>query len=178
MAKAPRSKKPARRPQRGAGARTAPRKPAKPARKPAGKRPTKRVPRPPRPERERRLPAPAPAVAEPDDGRDRALAAVAAGLDKKAEEPLVLDVRELSGVADYFVLMSADSDRQAAAIADAIDDRLTGVGATRLGTEGRSGGGWVLLDYGSVVVHVMAPDTRRFYDLEGLWADAPRVAVS
>jgi len=114
---------------------------------------------------------------EPDEGQDRALVAVQVGLDKKAEEPVVLDVRGLSGVADYFVVMSADSDRQAAAIADAVDDRLEGLGATRLGSEGRSGGGWVLLDYGSVVVHVMGPETRRFYDLEGLWADAPRVPV-
>ncbi|HVP69505.1 MAG TPA: ribosome silencing factor [Anaeromyxobacteraceae bacterium] len=167
MAKAPRSRKPAKRPQRHAKAR--------PARKPVrggARRPRKVAPRP--------APAPAPArapaaAAEQDDGRERALSAVAAGLDKKAEEPVVLDVRELSGVADYFVLMSADSDRQAAAIADAVDERLTGLGATRLGAEGRSGGGWVLLDFGSVVVHVMAPETRKFYDLEGLWADAPRL---
>jgi ribosome-associated protein len=117
----------------------------------------------------------APVPAEKNDGEERALSAVAAGRDKKAEEPVILDVRGLSGVADYFVVMSADSDRQAAAIADAVDERLEGLGAVRLGTEGRSGGGWVLLDYGSVVVHVMGPDTRRFYDLEGLWADAPRV---
>ena len=114
----------------------------------------------------------------PDDGQLRALAAVAAGADKKAESPVVLDVRGLSGVADYFVLLSAESDRQAAAVADAVDDRLTAMGAQRLGAEGRSGGGWVLLDFGDVVVHVMSPEARGFYDLEGLWADAPRVPVA
>jgi ribosome-associated protein len=126
-------------------------------------------------------PVSAPVVAAPlppDDGQVRALAAVAAGAEKKAENPIVLDVRGLSGVADYFVLLSADSDRQAAAIADAVDDRLTGLGAQRLGAEGRSGGGWVLLDFGDVVIHVMSPEARGFYDLEGLWADAPRVPVS
>ena len=92
---------------------------------------------------------------------------------------MILDVRGLSGVADYFVLLSADSDRQAAAVADAVDDALTGLGAQRLGAEGRSGGGWVLLDFGDVVVHVMSPEARGFYDfLEGLWADAPRVPAT
>ncbi len=126
------------------------------------------------------VPVSAPVVAAtlpPDDGQLRALAAVAAGGDKKAENPIVLDVRGLSGVADYFVLLSADSDRQAAAVADAVDDRLTDLGAQRLGAEGRSGGGWVLLDFGDVVIHVMSPEARGFYDLEGLWADAPRVPI-
>jgi len=188
MAKAPKSRKPAKRPAAGrarpvrggsraggksarAGGKSARAKrgasPAGPGRARAARTP--QVPAPP-------SPAPPPArPAERDDGQERALSAVHAGLDKKAEEPVVLDVRGLSGVADYFVVMSADSDRQAAAIADAVDDRLEGLGAVRLGAEGRSGGGWVLLDYGSVVVHVMGPETRRFYDLEGLWADAPRV---
>jgi ribosome-associated protein len=120
-----------------------------------------------------------PAVLRPenDESRERALAAVKAGFDKKAEDAVVLDVRGLSGVADYFVLLSADSDRQAGAIADAIETPLEELGAIRLGVEGRSGGGWVLLDFGDVVVHVMDPETRKFYDLEGLWADAPRVKV-
>ena len=137
-------------------------------------------PRPPAPQRKAAAPpAPVPEVpAAPDEGRERALAAVAAGADKKAENPVVLDVRGLSGVADYFVLLSADSDRQAAAVADAVDEKLSGLGAQRLGAEGRSGGGWVLLDFGDVVVHVMSPQAREFYDLEGLWADAPRVPAT
>jgi ribosome-associated protein len=134
--------------------------------------------------RPRPVPAPAAPPVPPkprapvDDGQLRALASVAAGADKKAENPVILDVRGLSGVADYFVVLSADSDRQAAAVADAVDERLTDLGAQRLGAEGRSGGGWVLLDFGDVVVHVMSPDARGFYDLEGLWADAPRVPVA
>ena len=134
------------------------------------------------PARKSHAPAPvsAPVVAAklpPDEGQLRALAAVAAGADKKADNPVVLDVRGLSGVADYFVVLSAESDRQAAAVADAVDDRVTAMGAHRLGAEGRSGGGWVLLDFGDVVVHVMSAEARGFYDLEGLWADAPRVPV-
>ncbi len=144
--------------------------PSRPGLKRAALRPPRKVAAP--------APVSAPVVAKalpPDDGQLRARAAVAAAVDKKAENPLVLDVRGLSGVADYFVVVSADSDRQAAAVADAVDERLTAMGAHRLGAEGRSGGGWVLLDFGDVVVHVMSPDARGFYDLEGLWADAPRI---
>jgi ribosome-associated protein len=128
----------------------------------------------------RKLPISAPVAASrlpPDDGQLRALAAVAAGFDKMAENAVIMDVRGLSGVADYFVVLSADSDRQAAAVADFVDDRLTSLGAQRLGAEGKSGGGWVLLDFGDVVIHVMSPTSRGFYDLEGLWADAPRVPI-
>jgi len=133
----------------------------------------------PAPARAPRLSAPVRASPlPPDDGQVRALAAVAAGFDKKAENAVIMDVRGLSGVADYFVVLSADSDRQAAAVADFVDDRLTALGAQRLGAEGKSGGGWVLLDFGDVVIHVMSPDSRGFYDLEGLWADAPRVRIA
>jgi ribosome-associated protein len=128
----------------------------------------------------RKLPVSAPVARSrlpPDDGQIRALAAVAAGFDKMAENAVIMDVRGLSGVADYFVVLSADSDRQAAAVADFVDDRLTSLGAQRLGAEGKSGGGWVLLDFGDVVIHVMSPTSRGFYDLEGLWADAPRVPI-
>ena len=178
MARAPGKRKPARPARKGErrggpgeGSRRAP------ARKGRGK-----GGRPPKAPRRRPAPsapepaAPAPAR-EPDEGQARALLAVQAGLDKKAGDPVVLDVRGLSGVADYFVVLSADSERQAAAVADAVDERLEAAGASRLGAEGRSGGSWVLLDFGDVVVHVMEPETRRFYDLEGLWADAPRVRV-
>jgi len=190
MAKAPKSRKPAKgAPRRGArpaksaarkGAKAGPsrgaRGPGRGAAASAAARPrTRRAPEKKRRAAPAATPVEAPPHREPDEGQERALRAVAAGLDKKAEEPVVLDVRGLSGVADYFVVLSADSDRQAAAIADAVDERLEALGATRLGAEGRSGGGWVLLDYGDVVVHVMGPETRKFYDLEGLWADAPRV---
>jgi ribosome-associated protein len=148
--------------------------PPRGALKQAALRPGKKV----APRKAPAAPVSAPVVARtlpPDDGQFRAQAAVATGADKKAENPVILDVRGLSGVADYFVVLSADSDRQAAAVADAVDERLSAMGAQRLGAEGRSGGGWVLLDFGDVVVHVMSPEARGFYDLEGLWADAPRV---
>jgi ribosome-associated protein len=100
-----------------------------------------------------------------------------AGLDKKAEDVLVLDVRGLTSYADYFVLMTADSERQAGAIADAVDERLEAQGATKVGVEGYESGRWILIDYGDVVAHVFNREARGFYDLEGLWADAPRFPV-
>jgi ribosome-associated protein len=112
-----------------------------------------------------------------DAARPRALLVAHAGLDKKAEDVLVLDVRGLTSYADYFVLMTADSDRQAGAIADAIDDRLEQEGASKVGVEGYEGGRWILVDYGDVVAHVFNREARGFYDLEGLWADAPRFTV-
>jgi len=100
-----------------------------------------------------------------------------AGLDKKAEDVQVLDVRGLSSYADYFVLMTAESERQAGAIADHVDERLKAEGATKVGVEGYESGRWILVDYGDVVCHVLSREAREFYDLEGLWADAPRVKV-
>ena len=122
--------------------------------------------------------APVPAPAEPPDpARPRALAVAQAGLDKKAEDVLLLDVRGLTSYADYFVLMTADSDRQAGAIADGIDEKLRAEGASKVGVEGYASGRWILVDYGDVVAHVFSREARGFYDLEGLWADAPRVAL-
>jgi ribosome-associated protein len=111
----------------------------------------------------------------PDPGRDTAMAVAAAGLDKKAEEILVFDVRGLSSYADYLVLMTADSDRQAGAIADHVDQQLKEAGHAKIAVEGYETGNWIIVDYGDVVTHVMGRETRTFYDLEGLWADAPRV---
>jgi ribosome-associated protein len=116
------------------------------------------------------------AIADPN--RDIAMAVARAGLDKKAEDVMVLDVRGLTSYADYFVVMSADSERQASAIADHVDQRLKAAGNTKVGVEGYSGGRWILIDYGDVVAHVFNRDSRGFYDLEGLWADAPRFRVN
>ena len=154
-------RKPAHRKSRAAPARKAPAR--KPRRGPARQAP--------------RVAAPAAAAGRDESARPRAMAAARAGLEKKAEDVLVLDVRGLVSYADFFVVMSADSEPQAAAIADEVDRRLGALGARKLGIEGRSGGRWVLLDYGDVVAHVMFPETRQFYDIEGLWADAPRMRI-
>src|SRR6266536_1889422 len=100
-----------------------------------------------------------------------------AALDKKGEDVLVLDVRGLTSYADYFVVVTADSDRQASAIADHVEQAMKENGVSKVGVEGYESGRWILVDYGDVVAHVMNRESRGFYDLEGLWADAPRLQV-
>ncbi len=100
-----------------------------------------------------------------------------AGLSKKAEEVVILDVRGLSSVADFFVIMSGNGPRQVNAVAEAVEEELGKLGHKTIGSEGRSVGQWVLLDYGDVVAHVFEPEVRAHYDLEGNWADAPRERV-
>lgn len=117
-------------------------------------------------------PAPNPAALE----LSRQIAAIC--LDKKALDVSILDVRGMTSYADYLVLASGESDRQVTAIAEGIDEKLKAQGVRPLGSEGRETGTWVLLDYGEVVVHLFLTDVRASYDLDGLWADAPREKVA
>jgi ribosome-associated protein len=111
------------------------------------------------------------------DSQRTAVAAARAALEKKAEEVAVLDLRGVSGYADFLVICSGQSDRQLEAIAESVEGELRALGSRAIGSEGQRGGRWVLLDFGDVVVHVFHRDERAHYDLEGLWADAPRVEV-
>jgi len=102
-------------------------------------------------------------------------AALEAALSVKAEEPVVLDVREVSSFADTFVLVSGRSDRQVRSIADRIERRLRGVGERPLGIEGIENGRWILMDFTDLIVHVFLAEVRELYDLERLWSDAPQI---
>ena len=102
-------------------------------------------------------------------------AAVAAALDRKAIELKVLDLDEVSDFTEYFLICSGASDRQVQAIADAIVESLRDQGKRPLAVEGYKRGTWVLIDYGDFVAHVFDQETRSFYALERLWADAPDV---
>lgn len=95
--------------------------------------------------------------------------------DKKAEDIVVLDVRKLSSVTDYFVLASGLSDPHLRAVVQEVELRLKESGIRPNVVDGVSAAGWVVLDYFDVIVHVMRSDVRKHYDLEGLWNDAPRV---
>jgi ribosome-associated protein len=94
--------------------------------------------------------------------------------EKKAEEVAVLDLKKITSMTDYFVLCSADSEPQLKAIYKNVEERLKQLGLKPDHVEGRSETGWVLMDYDDFVVHIMLPDKRSYYDLERLWADAPR----
>jgi ribosome-associated protein len=88
---------------------------------------------------------------------------------------LLLDISRVASFADYFVIGSAGSDRQLQAMLESVDEGLSGDGVSTYGREGEVGSGWVLLDYGDVIVHIMGREEREYYDLEGLWSGATPV---
>ena len=98
-------------------------------------------------------------------------------LEAKAEDLVILDLRKLSFNFDFFFLCSASSDRRIQTVASRIGEVLSKGGWEPAHREGKSEGGWLLLDFGSVVGHVFSPQAREFYRLERLWADAPRVRI-
>jgi len=97
--------------------------------------------------------------------------------DKRARDIVVLHLEEVSDTLDWFVVATGDSSLQLQALEDAVRERLKAAGVALRGVEGPSSR-WVLMDYGTVVTHLMSEEAREFYDLEGLWADAPRVPVT
>ncbi len=111
------------------------------------------------------------------DSQQRALTLANAAIEGKAEDLVLLDVRGLTLLADYFVICGGTSDRHVHAIADRVDDAGRLAGFKPLHREGEAKARWVLLDYGDVVVHIFAATTREYYRLEELWHDAPRVEV-
>jgi ribosome-associated protein len=97
--------------------------------------------------------------------------------DRKAEEIVMLDISKVSIIADYFVICNGTSDRQVRAIAKEIDEQLGEAGVNPISVEGMNDARWVLMDYGTVLVHIFDPATREFYRLEQLWVGAQPVLV-
>jgi ribosome-associated protein len=95
--------------------------------------------------------------------------------DKKAADIVLLRTAEVTTMADYFVIASGRSDRQVKALSEAIVDELRDEGIKPIGVEGQASARWVLLDYGSVIVHLFAPEEREYYGLERLWSNATQV---
>ena len=107
-----------------------------------------------------------------------ARAAAQAAYDKKGEDVQVLDLTELSDVCDYFVLATGANNRQVDSIVDEIEEKVAeACGEHPFSIEGREQKTWMLMDYGSVVVHVFTPEARDFYRLEKLWGDAPQLPL-
>ncbi|MFP3938888.1 MAG: ribosome silencing factor [Thermoanaerobaculia bacterium] len=107
------------------------------------------------------------------DTRERVRGAVAAALERKAQDLRVLHLGPVSAFTEYFLICSGTSERQVQAISDSILEALKASGVRPLHVEGQRGGSWVLLDYGDLVAHVFQPELREFYGLERLWSDAP-----
>jgi ribosome-associated protein len=107
----------------------------------------------------------------------KAQRAARAALDRKALDVVVLDVQGLSTVTDYFLVCSGRSTTHLRSITEAIREELKHDGVRPLHAEGATDSGWVLLDYGDVLMHVFLEDTRAYYALERLWGDAPSIPV-
>lgn len=116
--------------------------------------------------------APGPNLADPAELAHRI---VDVASDKKGSDIVLLRTAELTTMADYFVIASGRSERQVQALGQAIVDELRADGVRPLGVEGLSSARWVLLDYGSVIVHVFSPEEREYYGLERLWSGAAQV---
>ena len=108
---------------------------------------------------------------------DKVLLLTRFALEKKARDLVVLEVRELTSIADYFIICSGSSDRQVQSIAQGIEENLSEAGHSLLSVEGANRGHWVLMDFSDVIVHIFYEPVREFYDLDGLWGHAPRVEL-
>ncbi|HKR02367.1 MAG TPA: ribosome silencing factor [Pyrinomonadaceae bacterium] len=112
-----------------------------------------------------------------DELDERVCMALRAASEKKAQEMVVLDLREVASFTDYFLITSGTNVRQVQAIADAVVEQLKKQGTKAARVEGYNTAEWVLVDYGDFILHVFEDKARKFYDLERLWRDAKRVAL-
>jgi ribosome-associated protein len=108
-------------------------------------------------------------------GLDFAVQVARLAADNRAEDVVILDLRNLSAIADFFVIATGTSDRQMRAIAQQVEDYGRTVGQRVYGRSGLENATWVLVDYVDVVLHLFDAERRQYYDLELLWGDAPRV---
>ncbi len=116
-------------------------------------------------------------VKEFKDAKEKGIFCAKVARDKKAYDLLLLELKGLHAVTDYFLICSGRSDRQVQTIAQEIEARMAERGYRPLGVEGMGEGRWVLLDYDDLVVHVFQEPVRAYYDLEGLWIEAPRIPL-
>lgn len=116
-------------------------------------------------------------VASAEQLDERVLLALHAASEKKAIDPVVLDLREIASFTDYFVIFGGANERQVQAISDGVYEQLKKAGSTAARVEGYNTAEWILLDYGDFVVHVFEQKARQFYDLERLWRESKRVTL-
>lgn len=111
------------------------------------------------------------------ESRNWAEVAFDAADDMQASNIVLLDVQEACEFADYFVILTADSSRQLRALVEDIEEQMSAVGAHLHHVEGTHNSGWILMDYGGVIVHMMGPDERDYYGLENVWPEARRIRI-
>jgi ribosome-associated protein len=115
------------------------------------------------------------ATPTPVNGLDRACRIARIAADNKGDDVVVLDMRGITPIYDFFVLVTGSSRRQMHAITEEVEAMMRDEGDARLGIEGYAASKWIVQDYGDIVVHVFDADTRAYYALEDLWADAGRI---
>lgn len=126
----------------------------------------------------RSQPQPAPVAEKEADALDeRVLTALHAASEKKAIDPVVLDLRDIASFTDYFVIFSGANERQVQAISDEVYEQLKKSGSPAVRVEGYKTAEWILLDCGDFVVHIFEQKARKFYDLERLWRESKRVTL-
>lgn len=108
---------------------------------------------------------------------EKALLLIRFALDRKACDLVVLDVHDLTSIADYFIVCSGRSDRQVQSIAQGIEENAAEEGFRPFAVEGTQRGHWALIDFSDVIVHIFYEPVREFYDLDGLWGHAPRAEL-
>jgi len=109
------------------------------------------------------------------DSKNKINLAARAAFDKKADRIVIMEMKEVFPICDYFLIASGDSTRKVLAIADNIQKKLFESGIKHWHLEGKREGQWVLLDYSDIVIHIFLSKLREFYDLERLWGDAPKI---
>ncbi len=97
--------------------------------------------------------------------------------ERKAIDPVLFNIGEMSSFADYFLIAGGNSSRQVQSISRHLEKRMREKGLKPYGTEGEFEGQWVLMDYGDLIIHIFYQPVREFYDLEGLWVEAPRIEI-
>lgn len=114
------------------------------------------------------------------DDKIKKLAALAVEVleDKKAEEISVIDISEVSVIADYFIIAGGNNKNQIQALSDAVDEKLGHAGLPLKQIEGYNNANWILLDFGDIIVHIFDKENRLFYDLERIWRDGKRIECS
>jgi ribosome-associated protein len=111
------------------------------------------------------------------ESRDKALLASKIIMERKAIDPVLFEVAELTSITDYFLIASGSSSRQVQSIGRHLQRTMKEKGHKIYGMEGEREGQWILMDYGDLVVHIFYQPVREFYDLEGLWSEAPRIGL-
>jgi len=108
-------------------------------------------------------------------GKEKLDIAINALEDKKGENIKVIDISSISVIADYFVIVSGSNVNQLRAMADEVDEKLGKLGVQPRQIEGYTGGRWILMDYGDVIIHIFNEEDRLFYDIERIWADGKQL---